>query len=69
MSAPDFYEQLLKTSIPGFLAVDAATNTIVATTLTTSEGDAGQVGPLLDQTTGPINAVMADGPYDGAPTY
>jgi hypothetical protein len=52
------------------LAVDAATNTIVAATLTTSsEGDAAQVGPLLDQTTGPINAVMADSPYDGAPTY
>jgi hypothetical protein len=52
------------------LAVDAATNTIVAATLTTSsEGDAGQVGPLLDQTTGPIDTVMADGAYDGEPTY
>jgi transposase len=51
------------------LAVDAATNTIVAATLTTSEGDAGQVGPLLDQTEGPIDTVMADGAYDGEPTY
>ena len=52
------------------LAVDAATNTIVAATLTTSgEGDAGQVGPLLDQITGPIDTVMADGAYDGEPTY
>jgi hypothetical protein len=52
------------------LTVDAATNTIVAATLTTSgEGDAGQVGPLLDQTAGPIDTVMADGAYDGEPTY
>ena len=47
------------------LAVDAATNTIVAATLTTSgEGDASQIGPLLDQTEGPIDTVMADGTYD-----
>jgi len=52
------------------LAVDAATSAIVAATLTTSgEGDAGQVGPLLDQTEGPIDTVMADGAYDGEPTY
>jgi transposase len=52
------------------LAVDAATNTIVAATLTTSsEGDASQVGPLLDQTTGQIDTIMADGAYDGEPTY
>jgi IS5 family transposase len=52
------------------LAVDAATNIIVAATLTTSgEGDAGQVDPLLDQTAGPIDTVMADGAYDGEPTY
>ena len=53
------------------LAVDAATNTIAAAaTLTTSgEGAAGQVGPLLDQTTGPIYTVVADGAYDGEPTY
>jgi hypothetical protein len=52
------------------LAVDAATDTIVAATLTTiGEGDAGQVGTLLDQTTGPIDTIMADGTYDGEPTY
>lgn len=52
------------------LAVDAATNTIVAATLTTtSDGDASQVGPLLDQTTGAIDTVMADGAYDGDPIY
>jgi hypothetical protein len=52
------------------LAVDAATNTIVAATLTTSnEGDTSQVGPLLDQTVGAIDTVMADGAYDGNPTY
>jgi transposase len=52
------------------LAVDAATSAIVAATLTTSgEGDAGQVGPLLDQTEGSIDTVMADGAYDGEPTY
>jgi hypothetical protein len=51
------------------LAVDAATNTIVTATLTTSsKGDAGQVGPLLDQITGPLDTVMADGAYDGEPT-
>lgn len=52
------------------LAIDAGSNTIVAATLTTnSEGDASQVGPLLDQTTGSLEAVMADGAYDGEPTY
>lgn len=52
------------------LAVDAMTNTIVAATLTTTDdGDASQVGPLLDQTTGPIDTVMADGAYDGEPSY
>jgi len=52
------------------LAVDAASNTIVAATLTTTDdGDASQVGPLLDQTSGPIDTVMADGAYDGDPSY
>jgi hypothetical protein len=52
------------------LAVDAATNTIVAATLTTSsEGDAGQVSLLLEQTTRPIDTVMTDGAYDDEPTY
>lgn len=52
------------------LAVEPTTNTIVAATLTTTDdGDASQVGPLLDQTTGPIVTVMADGAYDGEPSY
>jgi len=52
------------------LAVDAATNTIVAATLTTSsEGDTGQVGPLLDQIKGHLDTVMADGAHGGEPTY
>jgi hypothetical protein len=52
------------------LAVDATTTTIVAATLTTTDdGDASQVGPLLDQTCGPIDTVMADGAYDGDPSY
>ncbi len=41
------------------LAVDAATLT------TSSDGDVSQVGPLLDQTSGVITTVMADGAYDG----
>lgn len=52
------------------LAVDAATNTIVAATLTTTRaGDASQVGPLLEQTSGVIDTAMADGAYDGEPIY
>ena len=52
------------------LAVDATTNTIVAASLTTTDGsDASQVGPLLDQTTGPIDNVMADGACGGDPSY
>ena len=44
------------------LAVDAVTSTIVAVTLTTtSDGDASQLGALLDQTSGPIDTVMAHG--------
>jgi hypothetical protein len=52
------------------LAVDADTGEILASELTTSEeGDASQVGPLLDQITGPIASVIADGAYDGEPVY
>jgi hypothetical protein len=52
------------------LAVGVATNTIVPATLTTtSEGDVSQVGPLLDQTTGLINTMMADSAFDGEPIY
>jgi hypothetical protein len=46
------------------LAVDATTTIVAATLTTTDNGDASQVGPLLDQTTCPIDTVMADGAYD-----
>jgi transposase len=43
---------------------------IVAQTLTDQDADEpSQVAPLLDQIDGPIGRVMADGAYDGAPTY
>jgi transposase len=52
------------------LAVDPDTGEILASELTTVEdGDASQVGPLLDQISGPIASVTADGAYDGAPVY
>src|SRR5215218_6871125 len=52
------------------LAVDPGTGEILASELTTAEeGDASQVGPLLDQIAGPIASVTADGAYDGEPVY
>ena len=52
------------------LAVDAASGTIVAQTLTDQDvDDPSQVGSLLDQIDDPIIQVTADGGYDGAPTY
>ena len=52
------------------LAVDPDTGEILASELTTTEdGDASQVGPLLDQISGPIASVTADGAYDGEPVY
>ena len=36
---------------------------------TAEEGDASRVGPLLEQITGPIASVTADGAYDGEPVY
>src|SRR5215213_5160553 len=52
------------------LAVDPGSGEILASELTaTEEGDASQVGPLLDQITGPIASVTADGAYDGEPIY
>ena len=52
------------------LAVDAASGMIVAHTLTDQDADdPSQVAPLLDQIDGPIGRVMADGAYDGSPTY
>jgi transposase len=52
------------------LAVDPDSGEVVASELTTTEhGDASQVGPLLDQISGPIASVTADGAYDGDPVY
>ncbi|MBD2750771.1 IS5 family transposase [Microvirga sp. BT688] len=52
------------------LAVDPDAGEIVASELTSTEdGDASQVGPLLDQISGPIASATADGAYDGAPVY
>ena len=52
------------------LAVDAISGMIVAQTLTDQDvDDPSQVAPLLDQIDGEIVRVVADGAYDGAPTY
>jgi hypothetical protein len=52
------------------LAVDPDSSDILAVELTTTdEGDASLVGPLLDQIEGLVSAVLADGAYDGEPTY
>jgi transposase len=52
------------------LAIDPDSSDILAAELTTTdEGDASLVGPLLDQIDGPISTVLADGAYDGEPTY
>jgi hypothetical protein len=52
------------------LAVDPDTGEIVASELTSTEdGDASQVEPLLDQISGPIASVTADGAYDGDSVY
>ena len=52
------------------LAVDPSTGEILASELTsTDEGDASQVGPLLEQIPGPIASVTADRAYDGEPVY
>jgi len=52
------------------LAIDPSTTEILASELTTNdEGDASQVGPLLEQITRPLAAVMADGACDGEPIY
>jgi len=59
-----------RTSRKLHLAVDPDTGEILASELTTTEdGDASLVGPLLDQISGPIASVTADGAYDGAPVY
>ena len=52
------------------LAVDPSSGEILASELTSNvEGDASQVGPLLEQIPGSIASVTADGAYDGEPTY
>jgi transposase len=52
------------------LAVDPDTSEIVASELTTTaDGDPSQVGLLLDQISGSIASVTADGAYDGDPVY
>jgi hypothetical protein len=52
------------------LAVDPDTGEILASELTpTEDGDASLVGPLLDQISGPIASITADGAYDGDPVY
>src|SRR5215212_9321080 len=52
------------------LAVDPNSGEILAAELTTTEeGDAALVGPLLEQITGPIASVTADGAYNGEPVY
>src|SRR5215203_5319937 len=52
------------------LAVDPSTGEILASALTShEEGDASQIGPLLDQIPGSLGSVIADGAYDGEPVY
>src|SRR5829696_3113133 len=52
------------------LAIDPSTGEILASELTShDEGDASQVGPLLEQIPGPLTSVTADGAYDGEPVY
>jgi hypothetical protein len=52
------------------LAVYSDIGMIVAQTLTDQDADdPSQLAPLLDQINGPIPRVIADGTYDGTPTY
>jgi hypothetical protein len=52
------------------LGVDAGTGQIVAAALTNKEvDDASQISPLLDQVTGPLASVTADGAYDQDGAY
>jgi hypothetical protein len=52
------------------LAVDPDTGEILACELTDKDvGDPTQVEPLLDQITGDIGSLTADGAYDGEPVY
>jgi len=52
------------------LGMDADTGRIVASALTTHDVDDGsQVGPLLDQVTGPVASFTGDGAYDRTDVY
>src|SRR5215216_6527600 len=52
------------------IGVDADTGQIVASVVTGCEADDGaQVGPLLDQVTGPVASVTGDGAYDQDGVY
>lgn len=52
------------------LALDADSGDIIAHVMTDQDaGDASQVEPMLDQINAPIGQFMADGAYDGDPTY
>jgi len=52
------------------IGVDAETGQILASELTTSDGDDGsQVGPSLDQITAPLASFIGDGAYDQAGIY
>jgi hypothetical protein len=52
------------------ISVDAGTGQIAAVELTPPEvDDASQVGPLLDQVTAPVVALIADGAYDRISVY
>jgi len=52
------------------LAVDPSTGELLASELTGNEdGDASQVGPLLEQIAGLIASMTADGAYDGELVY
>ena len=52
------------------LSVDADTGQIAAAELTGKEVDDGsQVGPLLDQVTGPVASFTGDGAYDREDVY
>ena len=52
------------------VGIDAQSGRIVAATLTDRDiDDAAQVGPLLDQITGPVAALTGDGAYDRTSVY
>jgi hypothetical protein len=52
------------------IGVDAKTRQILASELTTSDGEDGsQVEPLLDRITGPLASFIGDGAYDHAAIY